>query len=90
MGIFSSDFDPSDLSDLTGKVAIVTGGNVGIGYVTVRCLASRGAKVSLSTILKRTKDPQLTAGHFSDLFSVGLYGIKIGGKYGSRPGATRK
>jgi short-subunit dehydrogenase involved in D-alanine esterification of teichoic acids len=32
-------------TDLTGKVAIVTGGYSGIGLVTARTLASAGAKV---------------------------------------------
>ncbi|KAF8190180.1 NAD-P-binding protein [Pholiota molesta] len=41
-------FDPQkDLKDLTGKVAIVTGGNTGIGYHTVKFLARKGAKVYL-------------------------------------------
>ncbi|THV07505.1 NAD(P)-binding protein [Dendrothele bispora CBS 962.96] len=34
-----------DLVDLHGKVAIVTGGNTGVGYATIQMLARKGAKV---------------------------------------------
>jgi NAD(P)-dependent dehydrogenase (short-subunit alcohol dehydrogenase family) len=39
------EFDPSSLPDLSGKVYLVTGGNAGIGYETVRFLAIKNATV---------------------------------------------
>ncbi|KAJ7761537.1 NAD(P)-binding protein [Mycena maculata] len=51
MGNFHSSkkFNPQrDIADLSGRVAIVTGGNAGIGYYTVKFLAQRGAKVYLA------------------------------------------
>ena len=36
---------PESIPDLTGRVAIVTGGNTGLGYITVRELARKGAHV---------------------------------------------
>jgi NAD(P)-dependent dehydrogenase (short-subunit alcohol dehydrogenase family) len=41
-------FTPADLPDLTGVRAIVTGSNIGIGEVTARELAARGAEVTLA------------------------------------------
>ncbi|KAJ3829618.1 short chain dehydrogenase [Lentinula raphanica] len=35
----------SSIPDLSGRVAIVTGGNTGLGYITVRELARKGARV---------------------------------------------
>jgi len=45
----SSKFEPTrDIPDLTGKVVIVTGGNTGIGFHTVRELLLKNAKVYLA------------------------------------------
>jgi len=38
----------SDIPDLTGKVIIVTGGNSGLGYESVKAFAGRGAEVILA------------------------------------------
>jgi NAD(P)-dependent dehydrogenase (short-subunit alcohol dehydrogenase family) len=41
-------FTPADLPDLTGTVAVVTGGNSGIGFHTAKHLAAHGARVVLA------------------------------------------
>lgn len=41
--------DVADGVDLTGKVALITGGSSGLGQETARVLASRGAEVILTT-----------------------------------------
>lgn len=42
------DFSYDQIPDQTGKVAIVTGANTGLGYATTVALASRGAHVFLA------------------------------------------
>ena len=39
----------ADIPDLGGRVAVVTGGNGGLGYETVRALAARGAHVVMAS-----------------------------------------
>ncbi|EJF56822.1 NAD(P)-binding protein [Dichomitus squalens LYAD-421 SS1] len=43
-----SKFTADDIPDLTGRIVIVTGGNVGIGYETVKVLLKHNAKVYLA------------------------------------------
>ncbi|KIK62756.1 hypothetical protein GYMLUDRAFT_197864 [Collybiopsis luxurians FD-317 M1] len=47
-----------ELTDLHGKVAIVTGGNSGIGYATIQFLTEQGAKVYMGS---RNEEKALTA-----------------------------
>ncbi|WP_130796397.1 oxidoreductase [Streptomyces otsuchiensis] len=48
-----SRFSPAEIADLSGRTAVVTGANSGIGLVTARVLAERGAQVVLAV-----RDPE--------------------------------
>eukprot|EP01034_Spumella_vulgaris_P030751 gene30751-38010_t len=49
MGSGASSFSVKQIQDLTGKIAIVTGGNSGIGYAIAKALASKGATVIVAS-----------------------------------------
>ena len=55
------------MNDLTGKIAVVTGGNSGIGYATAQYFKASGAKV---IITGRDADKVATAA-----FELGVTGI---------------
>lgn len=72
----------SDIPDQTGRVAIVTGGNGGLGFETTRALAAKGAQVIMAArnqekaaaaraeIMNRVPDPLLDVREL-DLASLG-------------------
>ena len=51
-----SGWTAADVPDLAGRVAVVTGGNAGIGLETARVLAERGATVVLACRDERKAD----------------------------------
>ncbi|GFP56254.1 short-chain dehydrogenase/reductase ARMGADRAFT_1018437 [Trichoderma asperellum] len=55
------EFQIGDIPDMTGYVAIVTGGNAGIGYETTLQLAKRGARVYIASRSKDRVDQAIAA-----------------------------
>eukprot|EP01035_Chromulina_nebulosa_P020560 gene20560-26665_t len=49
MGKSNSKFTIDDIPDLKGKIAVVTGGNTGIGFAISKALAFKGAHVVISS-----------------------------------------
>ena len=43
-----SAWSPRDMPELSGRIAVVTGGNVGLGFASVEGLAAHGARVVLA------------------------------------------
>lgn len=58
--------------DLTGKVAVVTGGNSGIGFETVKVLADAGARVVVGA-----RDVEKSADRLSGLGRVSFYPLDL-------------
>ena len=61
--------------DLSGRVAIVTGGNSGIGFETCRALALHGAHV-----LMACRDLEDAGRQISRITSEGVSGLVVGGR----------
>ncbi|KAJ6500609.1 hypothetical protein C8R45DRAFT_819771 [Mycena sanguinolenta] len=57
----STSWTATDIPDLKGRVAIVTGGNTGLGYTTVRELARHGAKVYMASRTQSTADAAIAS-----------------------------
>ncbi len=54
-------WNTSDIEDQTGRVAIVTGANSGIGFETAKVLASKGAQVIVASRSKQRGDKAMAA-----------------------------
>ncbi|KAI1782789.1 NAD(P)-binding protein [Ganoderma leucocontextum] len=56
-----STFSVDQIPDLTGRVVIVTGGNTGLGYETIKALLQRNAKVYLAARSKEKADKAIAS-----------------------------
>ncbi|KAI0687004.1 NAD(P)-binding protein [Earliella scabrosa] len=56
-----SKFSVDQMPDLTGRVTIVTGGNIGIGYETVKALLQHNAKVYLAARSKQKAEAAIAS-----------------------------
>jgi NAD(P)-dependent dehydrogenase (short-subunit alcohol dehydrogenase family) len=61
----SSHWTPDEISEQTGRTALITGANSGIGFETARVLASRGARVILAGRDQSKLDGAVDAIHVS-------------------------
>ena len=61
-----------DRFDLTGKVAVVTGGNGGIGFGMARGLARAGASIAVVG-----RDAAKSAGAIAELEAIGVRAVAI-------------
>ena len=50
-----NEFKMANWYDLSGQVAIVTGGSTGLGLAVTRCLVSAGAKVCVVALKRRSR-----------------------------------
>src|SRR5262249_56761441 len=67
--------------DLAGRVAVVTGGNSGIGFETARALARSGAHVILAGRARTSLDVAVTTLRSEQPGAFGIRLILRGGEY---------